>query len=86
MQPTIMYIESKKLLGKSLKMCLTENSTAQLWGSFMPRLKEIVTRITTSKFSLQVYEPNYFKNFNPSNEFVKWALVEVSDFNNIPEG
>jgi AraC family transcriptional regulator len=86
MQPTIKYIEPKKLVGKSLKMSLTENSTAQLWGGFMPRLKEIVNRITTNKFSLQVYEPNYFENFNPSNKFVKWALVEVADFASIPEG
>jgi AraC family transcriptional regulator len=86
MQPTIKYIEPKKLIGKNLKMSLVDNKTAQLWGSFMPRVKEIVNRITTNKFSLQVYEPNYFENFNPCNEFVKWALVEVPDFDNILEG
>jgi AraC family transcriptional regulator len=86
MEAIIKFIQPKKLVGKSLKMSLTENSTAQLWGSFMPRVKEVANRITTNKFSLQVYEPNYFKNFNPSNEFVKWALVEVADFDNIPEG
>jgi len=33
---------------------------------------------------MQVYNDNYFQNFNPKNEFVKWATVEVQDFNNIP--
>lgn len=27
---------------------------------------------------------SYFQNFNPKNEFVKWAKVEVKDFNNVP--
>jgi AraC family transcriptional regulator len=32
-----------------------------------------------------VYEPLYFNNFNPQSEFDKWAAVEVTDFDTIPE-
>jgi AraC family transcriptional regulator len=86
MQPRIENLESKKLIGKSIKMSLTDNKSGLLWGSFIPRLKDITNNITDDKFSLQVYETNYFNNFNPSREFMKWALIEVSNFNNVPTG
>ena len=35
---------------------------------------------------MQIYESSYHHNFNPNNEFEKWATVEVEDFSNIPEG
>lgn len=33
---------------------------------------------------MQIYTSTYFENFNPNTEFEKWALIEVSDFENIP--
>lgn len=50
----------------------------------MPSIKDINNNITNDRFSLQVYDANHFDNFNPNREFVKWALVEVSDFENVP--
>ncbi|WP_249356444.1 GyrI-like domain-containing protein [Maribacter sp. ACAM166] len=35
-------------------------------------------------FSLQEYLKKYFKNFNPTAEFVKWAWVEVDAIDSIP--
>lgn len=32
-----------------------------------------------------IYPPGYFAKFDPSNEFERWAAVEVSDLVNIPE-
>lgn len=84
MQPRIEKLESKKLVGKSIKMSLTDNKSGLLWGSFVPRLKDIGNNITNDKFSLQVYETNHFDNFDPNREFVKWALIEVSDFDDVP--
>lgn len=52
----------------------------------MPRAKEITNSNPTEKISLQVYPADYYINFNPNNEFDKWALVEVSGYNNIPNG
>lgn len=84
MTPRIETLEAKKLVGKSLRMSLTNNKSGVLWSSFIPKLKEIDSMISNDKFSLQVYEPNYFDNFNPDREFLKWALVEVSDYGNLP--
>ena len=67
-------------------MSLVNNKTGQLWGQFAPRIKEIQNRATTDKISMQVYPPRYYEQFNPNNEFVKWAAVEVTNFEHIPEG
>ncbi len=85
MQPEIQILQEKKLIGKSLKMSLSNNKTADLWKSFMPVRKEIANNLSSDLFSLQVYESEYFENFDPDNEFEKWALMEVADFEAIPE-
>ena len=34
--------------------------------------------------SMQVYSSLYYADFKPSNEFEKWATVEVTDFDIVP--
>ena len=85
MQPQFVTIEPKKLMGICLEMSLSENRTGELWRSFMPRLKEIETRVGNNLYSLQVYDENYFQQFNPRREFEKWALAEVKNFSVIPD-
>lgn len=64
-------------------MSLAANKTFALWKSFMPRLKEITNRKNNERLSLQVYnEPIRLGDLN--QEFEKWALVEVSNFENVP--
>jgi AraC family transcriptional regulator len=85
MQPQFVSIEPKKLLGICLEMSLAENRTGELWRSFMPRLKEIETRVGNNLYSLQVYDEDYFQRFDPTREFEKWALAEVKNFSVIPD-
>lgn len=85
MQPQFVTIEPKKLLGIFLEMSLAENRTGELWSSFMPRLKEIETRVGNNLYSLQVYDEDYFQQFDPTREFEKWALAEVKNFSLIPD-
>jgi AraC family transcriptional regulator len=84
MKPRIKTLNEKKLVGKRLKMSLADNKTGELWKSFMTRRKEITNTLTSDFISLAVYRSTYFVNFSPTNEFEKWATVEVSDFENIP--
>ncbi len=84
MEPRIEIIQEKKLVGSSIKMSLTDNKTGWLWGNFMPKLKDIANQVGQDKYSLQVYGSDYFSSFDPNREFIKWALVEVPDFDNIP--
>ncbi|NQX82741.1 MAG: GyrI-like domain-containing protein [Flavobacteriaceae bacterium] len=84
MKPSIKNIKGKKLIGKRIKMSLTNNLTHKLWAEFTPRINEIKNNITTELVSMQVYDSLYYENFEPSNEFEKWATVEVTNFDNIP--
>lgn len=85
MKPRIETSTERKLVGKHLTMSLVNNRTGELWQSFMPRRKE-VSNLTSDMISMSVYKPGHFLNFNPANEFDKWAAVEVAEFGNIPEG
>ena len=82
--PRIEHLKEKKLIGYSILMSLVQNKTGQLWGQFAPKIKEIENRVSKDKISMQIYPPLYYEKFNPSNEFEKWAVVEVNDFKNIP--
>ncbi|HLP56247.1 MAG TPA: GyrI-like domain-containing protein [Fluviicola sp.] len=84
MTPRIENLPEKKLIGKRLTMSLADNKTGELWQHFMPRRKEILNSITTDLISMQVYKPTHFADFQPTNEFEKWATVEVTDFENVP--
>ena len=85
MQPTMIHLKEKKLIGCSCKMNFTDNKTVELWQSFMPRLKQIKNKISADLFSLQLYNEDYnFKQFNPTAYFTKWAATEVSSFNDVP--
>ena len=86
MQPIIKQIKEKKLIGLSEKMSMIDNKTFKLFRTFMPRKKEIMNALNSDVLDLRTYPEGYFLNFNPSAYFTKWALVEVPDFENIPEG
>lgn len=66
-------------------MSLVNNKTAELWKSFMPKRNEITNSLTQELISMQVYSPTHFINFKPTNEFEKWACVEVSNFDTLPD-
>ena len=87
MTPRIELLLEKKLVGKRIRMSFANDKTGELWRSFMPRRKEITNAVTTDLLSLQVYEkPLTYADFTPTTEFEKWALVEVVDFETIPDG
>jgi AraC family transcriptional regulator len=85
-EPKILTIPEKKFAGKRLRMSLAENRTRELWQSFMPQRNEIKNRIDQKLYSIELYAPHYFDNFDPQKEFEKWAAVEVTGFMSIPEG
>lgn len=79
MEARIVSIEAKKMLGIRQKMTLKEDKTPILWGSFMPKLRDIQHVIGVEKYALRIYPLDYFSEFNPSNEFEQWAAVEISN-------
>lgn len=86
MTPRIAILTEKKLIGLSMKMSLADNKTAELWRGFMSRRQEIKNAVDPTLYSMQIYDPLYFSNFNPTTVFEKWAAAAVTDFEIIPEG
>ena len=84
MKPRIEILNEKKLVGERLAMSFANYNIAALWSSFMPRRKEITNTLTNNLISLAVYKPTHFADFKPTNEFEKWATVEVPNFDNVP--
>ena len=85
MESRIETLAEKKLIGKRMIMSFSNNKTFELWRSFMPRRKEIQNNIGAEFYSVQIYKPLFFDNFNPTTEFEKWATIEVSDFDTVPD-
>ena len=85
MEPRFETLPEKKFIGKRIKMSFFDNKTSELWSSFMPRRREIKNNIGYELYSIEVYEPLYFNNFNPCREFDKWAAIEVTDYDTVPD-
>lgn len=86
MRPTIKKLKETKLVGNNVRMSFASNKTVGLWQNFMQRRKEIINSIGTELYSIELYnDPEFFRSFSPIKEFEKWAAVQVSDFDVIPE-
>jgi AraC family transcriptional regulator len=82
--PQIIEANSRKLVGIRRQMSLAENSTAELWREFHTGLDVVPNRIGGHWLSLQKYPQGYFSNFDPRNQFEKWATVEVTNHDRVP--
>lgn len=84
MNPRIEILAEKKLIGSKCTMSFANYNIVELWKNFMPRKKEITNAISNDLISMAIYSPSHFSNFKPTAEFEKWASVEVSNFDNMP--
>ncbi len=69
-----------------MSMSLADFRVNELWKHFMTRRAEIKNSVTTNLVSMAIYKRDHFTHFKPTNEFEKWAAVEVSDFKGVPHG
>lgn len=87
MQPTITTLPEKKLMGMHCSMSYANNQTRVLWQQFMPQRKSIRGVVGADLFSLQVFDtPPDSPDFTLHSVFEKWAAVEVTSFDDLPEG
>jgi AraC family transcriptional regulator len=85
LQPRILTLREKKLVGKWLRMSLLNDRTSDLWRSFMPVRDRIKNKVSTDMISMRVYDVP-MEAANTRQEFDKWAAMEVSDFDEVPDG
>jgi AraC family transcriptional regulator len=83
MNPTIKTFPKTKFIGKNRSFTYADYRAFELWSSFMPRRKEIQNAIGSELYNIQINPENF--DFKPNSPFVKWAAVEVSSFDFIPD-
>lgn len=86
MDSEIVEVDQKIIVGMKLEISLLENQTQILWQTFLPKLNSISNRLDNNLISMSIYPSDYFQSFNPSNRFMKWAGVEVSEDSNLSDG
>ena len=87
MQPLITTLPDTPIVGHHMAMSLTEDRTPELWKGFAPRIREIHNRVNKDRISLKIFPVQPGKpGFSPQINYHKWAAVQVSDLNAIPEG
>lgn len=69
-----------------MRTSISNNRTRELWGNFMRRRNEVQDTVSNNRYSVQIYSEQYFNPFHPDNEFDKWASMEVTNVNQVPEG
>jgi AraC family transcriptional regulator len=84
MIPSLETSTEKKLVGMRLTMSFSNYKVGDLWERFMPRRKEITNRLNDDLISMVVYTSSHFADFKPTNEFDRWATVEVTNFETVP--
>lgn len=84
MTPRIETTNEKKISRKTTNNEFENYKIGELWRSFSLRRKEITNNLTSDLISMVVYKPTHFADFKPTNEFERWATVEVADFDNVP--
>ena len=83
--PKIVNIQNRFIVGKNIHTTLATNDTIGLWQQFRPKVHTIPNRLGTDFFSVHVYPDNFrLENFTLETKFQKWAAVEVSSFDDIP--
>jgi len=86
LQPQLKTIDERYFVGKWMKMTYTNNPTIALWESFMPHEHVVENRKEDNYYTIEVYsDDDSFENFDPDQEFVKWATVEVEDLDDVPD-
>jgi len=86
LQPKFETIDERYFVGKWMKMTYSNNPTIALWESFMPHEHVVENRTGDKYYAIEVYsEDDFFENFSPDREFVKWATVEVEHLDDVPD-
>lgn len=84
MKPRIVVSKEKKLVGLRLKMSFADYRIGELWKSFGLKRQQITNKLSSDLISLVVYDPMHFLDFKPTNEFERWATIEVPNYNSVP--
>ncbi|MEP7214284.1 MAG: GyrI-like domain-containing protein [Acidobacteriota bacterium] len=79
-------IDERKLVGIKIRTSIAENPNRELWQRFKPLARNIRGRESTDFYSVEVFDAaTSFENFTPETQFEKWAAVDVSGLDDVPD-
>ncbi len=85
--PKIITIPPKRLVGMHITHSFANHQAGTLWRRFMPRRHEVANVVGAEHYSVQVLSKGQLmKDLRPEISFTTWAAVEVSAYEDIPEG
>ena len=85
-EPKIREYAGGYFIGMTRKMSVINNETGLLWKEFSPRIAEVGSPLTDTRFSIAVYPAGYFDHFQLHSTFQKWAAVQASPLQEVPAG
>lgn len=87
MEPRIVEVAERKLVGMKTETCLMDNQIPTLWKTFMPQRMTIKNSLLTGFFAVHERDMSVsFASFTPATVYTSWAAIEVSAQEQIPEG
>lgn len=87
MEVRIEDLPEKFLIGMRQSMSYANNTTPALWRKFMPRRKEVLQKLKSDLYAIQLYPPHVGPMCGDRDSlFEKWAAIEVTVPAPIPEG
>lgn len=84
-EPRIEILSPRMLVGMRMDMSMVRDRTSDLWRSFGPRIRTVTGRVTDGTVALRRYRAAT-DVFDPEAVFERWAGVEVSGHEAVPEG
>ncbi|MBL7998926.1 MAG: GyrI-like domain-containing protein [Candidatus Kapabacteria bacterium] len=79
-------MEEQRIVGKRRTMSFVNYTVAELWRSFLPRRNEIANTVTHDLISAAVYPHPHIADLASTDEFERWAGVEVTGTDAVPDG
>jgi AraC family transcriptional regulator len=84
-EPRIETLSPRILVGMRMAMSMVTDRTSELWRSFRPRMGAVPGRVSDGSVALRSYRAAT-DVFDPEAVFERWAGVEVSGHEDVPEG
>ena len=79
-------IDERNLVGIKIRTSIAENANRELWQRFKPLARNIRGRASTDFYSVEEFDAaTSFESFTPETQFEKWAAVDVSNLNDVPD-
>lgn len=86
LEPTIITEPDRKLIGIHCQTSSVQNNIPMLWQVFIRRQHEIDSALDNGRFGISGYRDFNPNQFSVSAMIDKWATIEVSTLDKIPDG